>query len=204
MTRGVVGLLLEAVFFGIAFGFRSWVQWRRTGATGFIRPRRGAPVMELFASTLFVTSIVLLAVGPIADIAGTGRIDLLDTAPVAVVGFLLAVAGIVLTTIAQLSMGDSWRVGVDPHDRTDLVTHGIFGVVRNPIFTAMVLASIGLALLVPNGWTVAALVVLVVGLELQVRFVEEPYLHRTHGASYEAYLAATGRFVPGVGHALRA
>src|SRR5690242_9199941 len=115
MTRGVVGLLLEIVFFGIAFGIRSWMQWQRTGSTGFIRPRRGAPAMDLFASTLFVTSIVLLAVGPIADIAGTGRIDVLDTKAVAAVGFVLAVAGIVLTTIAQLSMGDSWRIGVD-HD----------------------------------------------------------------------------------------
>ncbi len=67
----------------------------------------------------------------------------------------------------------------------------------------MVLASIGLALLVPNWMTVAALAVLVLGLERQVRSVEEPYLHRTHGASYQAYVAATGRFVPGVGHALR-
>src|SRR3954451_6319891 len=103
MTRGVVGLLLEVVFFGIAFGVRSWVQWRRTGSTGFIRPRRGAPATELLASTMFVTSIVLLAVGPIADLAGTGRIDVLDSAAIAAIGLVLTVAGIVLTTIAQLS-----------------------------------------------------------------------------------------------------
>src|SRR5262245_40232308 len=115
MTRGLVGLLLEIVFFTIAFGVRSWVQWRRTGSTGFIRPRRGVPPVELLASTMFVVSIVLLAIGPVADLAGAARIAALDSAPVAVIGFVVAVAGIALTTVAQLSMGDSWRIGVD-HD----------------------------------------------------------------------------------------
>lgn len=202
MTRGIVAISLEVVFFVLAFGVRSWVQWRRTGATGFIRPRRGAPAVETVASTMFVLSLVLLAAAPIADLAGAARIAVLDDPGVAVAGFVLATAGIVLTIVAQLAMGDSWRIGVDPDAHTVLVTRGVFGLVRNPIFTAMVLASIGLALLVPNGWSVAALVVLVVGLEVQVRRVEEPYLRRTHGAEYEDYARGTGRFLPGLGHSI--
>jgi protein-S-isoprenylcysteine O-methyltransferase Ste14 len=201
VTRGVVALALEIVFFAIAFGVRSYVQWRRTGATGFIRPRRGAPPVETLASSLFVAAIVLLAAGPIADLAGAARFEALDSTAVGVVGFVVAAAGIFLTIVAQLSMGDSWRIGVDPNERTELVTGGIFGMVRNPIFTAMVLASIGLALLVPNWWSLAALVVLVVGLEVQVRLVEEPYLRAAHGAAYERYQRDAGRFVPGLGKA---
>lgn len=200
MTRGIVGLALEIVFFAFAFGVRSYVQWRRTGATGFIRPRRESPTVEKLASAMFVSSIVLLAAGPVADLAGTGRVEALDTTAVAVVGFAIAVAGIVLTVWAQLSMGDSWRIGVDPAERTELVTRGAFGIVRNPIFTAMMLASFGLALLVPNVWSIAAVVVLVIGLEVQVRRVEEPYLRSVHGPLYEQYSRATGRFLPGLGH----
>ena len=37
------------------------------------------------------------------------------------------------------------------------------------------------------------------GLELQVRSVEEPYLLRTHGDAYRAYASRVGRFVPGIG-----
>ena len=121
------------------------------------------------------------------------------TTAAAIAGCLIAGAGIGLTIWAQMSMGDSWRIGVDPTEHTDLVTGGMFGVVRNPIFTAMVVASVGLALLVPNWWSVAAVVVLVVGLEIQVRMVEEPYLSSRHGAAYEQYRSATGRFVPGLG-----
>ena len=44
--------------------------------------------------------------------------------------------------------------------------------------------------------------VLVAGVELQVRFVEEPYLARTHGDTYRDYCRRVGRFIPGVGHGL--
>lgn len=75
----------------------------------------------------------------------------------------------------------------------------MFTWVRNPIFTAMVIARIGLVLWVPNVVSVVALVVLVGALEVQVRLVEEPYLRSTQGAPYEHYLARVGRFLPGVG-----
>jgi protein-S-isoprenylcysteine O-methyltransferase Ste14 len=51
----------------------------------------------------------------------------------------------------------------------------------------------------PNGASLVGLLALVVGIELQVRLVEEPYLLRTHGTAYTGWAAATGRFVPGVG-----
>ena len=93
----------------------------------------------------------------------------------------------------------SWRIGVDPAARTDLVTGGVFGAVRNPIFTAMLVATAGLVLLVPNLVSAAAFGVLVAAFEVQVRLVEEPYLRATHGRAYDAYRATVGRFLPRVG-----
>jgi protein-S-isoprenylcysteine O-methyltransferase Ste14 len=90
-------------------------------------------------------------------------------------------------------------VGVDPSERTVLRSDGPFRWVRNPIFSWMILAASGLALLVPNAASLVGLAALVVGIELQVRLVEEPYLLRTHGAAYAGYAARTGRFLPGVG-----
>ena len=78
-------------------------------------------------------------------------------------------------------MGASWRVGVDPAERTALVTAGAFALARNPIFTAMITSSAGLTLMVPNVAAVAGLAVLIAAIELQVRAVEEPYLLATHG-----------------------
>ena len=96
-------------------------------------------------------------------------------------------------------MGDSWRIGVDESERTELVTAGPFGVVRNPIFAAMIPIPLGLALLVPNVVAFAAFPALVGAPELQVRLVEEPYLMRVHGERYLAYGSHVGRFVQGVG-----
>ncbi len=199
MSRALVALLLEVVFFGLAFGWRSWVQWRRTGSTGFIRPRRGAGAAELVGSSGFVVALALLVAAPVADLADMARIELLDTTWAAAAGVALGICGVALTLVAQFAMGDSWRIGVDPATRTDLVTTGVFRSVRNPIFTAMIVATVGLVLLVPNPVSAAALLALIAALEVQVRLVEEPYLRTVHGPAYEAYLTSAGRFVPGVG-----
>ena len=49
---------------------------------------------------------------------------------------------------------------------------------------------------------------MLVGVEVQVRSVEEPYLITAHGDHYRRWAATAGRFVPGVGrepaHAVRA
>ena len=65
--------------------------------------------------------------------------------------------------------GASWRVGIDPAQRTDLVTAGVFAHVRNPVFTAMTLAQAGVVLMVPTPISAMALAALVVAVQLQVR-----------------------------------
>ncbi len=190
-----LAVVLEVVFAVLAFGVRSLIQLRRTGSTGLVLPRRGAPLAERAVALLFLASIAGLAVAPAVGVAWST----LDAAGYAVAGAVLAGVGIALCVVAQLDMGDSWRIGVDVAARTDLVTGGLFASVRNPIYSAMLVASTGIALLVPNGWSVGALLVLVVALELQVRCVEEPFLRRVHGDAYRAYAATAGRFVPGVG-----
>ena len=96
-------------------------------------------------------------------------------------------------------MGDSWRIGVDPTETTTLVRKGVFGFVRNPIFTAMLTFGLGIALVTPNVVAVVGFVLLVATIEIQVRVVEEPYLSTKHGDDYRDYLAGVGRFVPGIG-----
>jgi protein-S-isoprenylcysteine O-methyltransferase Ste14 len=76
---------------------------------------------------------------------------------------------------------------------------GIFGRVRNPIYTAMFAFGLGIALVTPNLVVFAGFVLLVATIELQVRPVEEPYLSRTHGDAYRGYTASVGRFISGVG-----
>jgi protein-S-isoprenylcysteine O-methyltransferase Ste14 len=105
----------------------------------------------------------------------------------------------VITSLAQFRMGDAWRIGVDPTASTYLVSDGLFAVARNPIFAAMIPAFIGFALLAPNLATIPATILLILGLELQTRLIEEPHMAALHGERYAAYAARTGRFFAGIG-----
>jgi protein-S-isoprenylcysteine O-methyltransferase Ste14 len=63
----------------------------------------------------------------------------------------------------------------------------------------MIVGWSGIALMVPTWLAIAAVATVAAGLELQVRFVEEPNLVRAHGEEYRDYASRVGRFVPGVG-----
>jgi protein-S-isoprenylcysteine O-methyltransferase Ste14 len=191
-------LILYAIFGLVAFGWRTWLQWRRTGDTG-LRMHAKFGTMQWWAKLAFIAAILCGVAAPIAGLLGLDPIAALDNNTAHLIGVVLAVLGIAGTALAQWQMGESWRIGVDESEHTGLVTNGIFGVVRNPIFTAMLITALGLTLMVGNVVAVAGLVALVLALQLQVRTVEEPYLLRTHPDSYGRYASAAGRFLPGVG-----
>jgi protein-S-isoprenylcysteine O-methyltransferase Ste14 len=182
---------------GFAFGIRSALQRRRTGDAGF-RGISGRPgEASWWAGVLFVAALLGGAAAPAAALAGLPTLG--GGAALHGTGLALTLAGMALTTTAQLAMGASWRVGVDAGERTALVTSGMFAQVRNPVFTAMAVTGAGLALMVPNLVAVLALASLAAAVQLQVRVVEEPYLLNTHGDDYADYTTRTGRFLPGIG-----
>ena len=195
-----VALLCFALYGLLAFGLRTLIQLRRTGSSGFkgIGGRPGS--IEWIGGVLFAGAIALGVAAPVFALLDVAEpIEALDGTGAHVAGIALFAGGLALTLAAQLGMGTSWRIGVDPSERTDLVTGGLFAVVRNPIYSGMLPASIGIALMVPNVLALAAVAALIVGLEIQTRAVEEPYLLATHGESYRAYASRVGRFVPGLG-----
>ncbi|HEX2095769.1 MAG TPA: isoprenylcysteine carboxylmethyltransferase family protein [Solirubrobacterales bacterium] len=195
-----VALILYGVYLLLAFGLRTLIQLRRTGSSGFhgVGGRPGSA--EWLAGVGFTLALLLGVAAPLLALLDVVEpIAALDGTVAHAVGVALAVAGIAATFSAQVSMGASWRIGVDPQERTRLVTTGPFAFVRNPIFSAMLPTALGLTLLVPSWVAAAGLLGLAIALELQVRVVEEPYLLRAHGQSYASYAARVGRFVPGVG-----
>lgn len=191
-----LALVLELIF-GAALALRSFVHWRRTGTTGFLPPANKA---ELAARGILGIAVLLVAAGTILALARlVNPIAEMNLLALQVAGVVLFLTGAFGTLIAQFEMGDSWRVGIDPSERTNLVTAGPFRVVRHPVFSASVLTGIGLALILPSPLMLAALVFQILGLELQVRRVEEPYLLAQHGDAYLSYASRTGRFFPGIG-----
>ncbi len=166
---------------------------RSTGSSGIAAVTARPGSLEWFATALFVVSLVAAGVGLFVakgDSEWSAR---------EIGGGVLAAVGVLVTFAAQSSMGRSWRIGVDPTERTALRTEGMFAIVRNPIFTAMAMTLIGFAALSSHPLVFTGIVVFVVSIELQVRYVEEPYLSATHGADFQDYASKVGRFVPRVG-----
>ncbi len=195
--------VLELVLFGVMFLVilvaRTVVQKRRTGDSGIRAGVLGASFgsIEWVAGWLLVIALPSGVVAPVAEMAGLD--PWFSSVWLRGAGAVIAATGIGLTFVSQLSMGDEWRIGVDPDEETALVTSGAFTVIRNPIFGCMILTGAGLAILVPNAISAVGFVLLVAAIELQVRFVEEPHLRRLHGEIYGAYAARVGRLFPGVG-----
>lgn len=197
MAGWALGLL--AVYLALAFGVRVAVQLRATGSSGIAR-LAGAPPIELLGGGLFFAGMAMGVASPLLVVLDRLEpIESLDATPAHLAGFALVGVGIVATFVSQLQMGASWRIGVDQSERTELVTSGLFSLVRNPIYTAMAIAWLGLALLVPTWLAIASLPVGLTGIEIQVRLVEEPHLLRAHGEAFGAYSRRVGRFLPGVG-----
>jgi len=196
----VAALVLCGTFVLLAGGVRAVIQRHRTGDAG-VRQFSITPGSTQWWGhwTMNLGTMIAGVAAPIAGMSGLRPLAILDHPVVQVLGVVLAVLGILATFAAQMGLGASWRIGVDETERTGLVTRGPFRLVRNPIFTAALMAFLGLTLMVPNPVALAGFLAMLVGVEVQVRLVEEPYLHRMHAAAYADYTARVGRFIPGIG-----
>ena len=197
-----------AVLYAAGLVLLFWVRSRRhkaaTGSSGFNGFTRTPGAAARVAGICFAVAVALGLLAPIlAAVQPAPYLTLpADAWPTGLgmwAGLLLAAAGFTTAVVAQNTMGASWRIGVDQAERTELVTSGVFARIRNPIFTAMVAAQAGTALMAPTWLSLTGVVLLIVGIELQVRCIEEPYLSRVHGISYQTYAARAGRFLPGLG-----
>jgi protein-S-isoprenylcysteine O-methyltransferase Ste14 len=187
---------LEVVYLAVCLVLPLAVSRARAGTWALrLTPGAGAAV-----GALFVVANVAQAVPPVLAVLGVlPRIGALDHLGVHVAGVALGVGALGSIVWAQRAMRSSWRIGVDPLERTALVTGGPFRLVRNPIYLGAVAMALAVAMLIPNPTSLAVVALFVVAVQAQVRAVEEPLLARLHGGQYAAWAARVGRFVPGVG-----
>jgi protein-S-isoprenylcysteine O-methyltransferase Ste14 len=193
-------LAIYLVFMFLASLWREWRQYRRTGDHGFRGFSGPVGSVSWFAGAFLTIGWFASLLAFLPDLwSGVSSLAVVLPAGVRAVGLALMGIAAAVVLVAQRDMRDSWRVGIDRTETTELVTTGLFRWVRNPIFAAMAAVCLGLMLAVSNLIACVAFVATLIGIELQVRKVEEPYLLRIHGERYRAYARRVGRFVPGGG-----
>ena len=157
---------------------------------------RTAPKTAKCACVLLITSFMAIFIISFIEATGTIRPQIHLGESGNIIGAAISLAGITIMVIAQWQMGAAWRFGVDESEQTDLVTRGLYSLVRNPIYSGVFLFGIGLLVLLPHVYMLFFLILTYSSIELQVRFVEEPHLRHLHGAMYEQYAAHAGRYFP--------
>jgi protein-S-isoprenylcysteine O-methyltransferase Ste14 len=108
---------------------------------------------------------------------------------------LIAFLALCATIVCWKKMGKSWRMGIDPTEKTQLIISGPYAYVRHPIYALSQLMMISSILAVP---TIAMLIIGAIHLtfmQWEARR-EEQYLVATHGEEYANYLRRVGRFIP--------
>ncbi|HMZ47312.1 isoprenylcysteine carboxylmethyltransferase family protein [Flavobacterium filum] len=121
-------------------------------------------------------------------------IHFLQNSIVQLIGLVLIHFSLIWISVAQFQMSNSWRIGIDENNRTELVTTGIFSISRNPIFLGMILSVLGLFLITPNAIMFCLTFTTYIIIQIQIR-LEEEFLERQHTKNYINYKQKTRRLI---------
>ena len=113
-----------------------------------------------------------------------------------ILGWIIVLLGLLVTMVAQYQMGASWRYIGSKSNDAKLITHGLFKYSRNPIYVGGLIFFIGVIILLTDYLTILFLIFIFTGLEILVRYHEEPHLRKMHGKAYENYCNEVSRFIP--------
>jgi protein-S-isoprenylcysteine O-methyltransferase Ste14 len=185
-------------YFAAAFFWRSFIVWKRTGINPVTFTQSDNAHDFIGKVFKIVFALIVIVVLVYAFWPGGYRyfvpITWFEHSSVIWIGVALLILSFAWTVLAQAQMGESWRIGIDEEHRTPLVTCGVFGLSRNPIFVGMKITLLGLFLIIPNAFTLLAFAMGVVLIQIQVR-LEEEFLRKSHGEVYESYRRQVRRWI---------
>lgn len=111
-----------------------------------------------------------------------------------IIGLTLIHLSLLWISVAQYQMSNSWRIGIDENNKTELVTKGLFSYSRNPIFLGMIISVTGIFFILPNALTFFLMLSTYFVIQIQIR-LEEEFLEKQHGQEYLSYKKTTKRLL---------
>ncbi len=109
-------------------------------------------------------------------------------------GLFLFALGLALAVWARLHLGRNWGTPMSQKDEPELVTSGPYRLIRHPIYSGILLASVGTAVALSWLWLVA--VVLAGIYFVYSATIEERYLATQFPDLYPSYKRSTKMLVP--------
>ncbi|SDM97358.1 Protein-S-isoprenylcysteine O-methyltransferase Ste14 [Cryobacterium flavum] len=114
-----------------------------------------------------------------------------------VAAITLGLVGGALVVLGVVSLGPALTASPIPREDAPLVTEGVYGLMRSPIYAGLMTGGVALVLVGASAWHVVAWLALVGLLSVKTRW-EERMLVAEH-PDYLSYGARVGRFFPGIG-----
>jgi protein-S-isoprenylcysteine O-methyltransferase Ste14 len=118
-----------------------------------------------------------------------------DSSAAAVVGVLLTAAGVAFAIWARWHLGANWSAIVSIREQHELIRTGPYRRVRHPIYTGMLLAMAGTALVLGEVRGLLAFAITLFAFYWKAR-KEEAWLTREFGERFKDHTKQTGMFLP--------
>lgn len=194
-------LLLFLLFFLLWLVKRN-AQMKIQGENPEVLYQDAKPSQVYFSRLLTLTRILLIGLiaahgAGVKDIPGFYPMFELSFISALALGLGVGLAGLGICLIAQRTMGLAWRVGIDEQKETPLIQNGIFSLVRNPTYSGIFTIIIAVILLFPTLSILVWGIIFFLAIEFQVR-LEEEFLLKTHGETYQTYAKKVKRYIPGI------
>ena len=108
-------------------------------------------------------------------------------------GFALFTAGLITAIVGRIHLGESWSNIETPQAKNAVVTRGVYGFIRHPIYTGDLLLLTGLELCL-NSWLVLGVLALAPVVANKAIGEEKMLAQKLPG--YDVYVTKTKRFIP--------
>jgi protein-S-isoprenylcysteine O-methyltransferase Ste14 len=112
-------------------------------------------------------------------------------------GALTAVGGVALALWARFTLGRNWSARVAIKEDHELIATGPYRFVRHPIYTAIIMLILAVALTNRTPLVFAGLGLMILSCWIKLRG-EEEMMSAAFPDAYPAYMARTKRLVPGL------
>ena len=111
-----------------------------------------------------------------------------------IIGSVLITLGLIMSTVASITLKKSWRIGIDENEKTELITDGIYKISRNPYFLSYDLVLIGMIFCLLSPFLILAVLITIVLFHLMI-LKEENYLEKQHQDNYRPYKKEGRRYI---------
>jgi protein-S-isoprenylcysteine O-methyltransferase Ste14 len=124
---------------------------------------------------------------------GIGKITLTDS--VKYPGVVIFLSGYVIRALAARTLKSQFSYFVTIQEHHQLITSGIYSMIRHPVYLGTILAVIGMFLVFPS-WFGLSFVIVYTGILLHRMSQEEQLLFKYFGSVYQEYSTKSFRLIP--------